>query len=179
MQLTEHFDIEEFLASETATRMGIINVPTNKDVERLTVTARGMEHVRLLLGVPVLILSGLRCLELNAVVGGAMTREALEDLLRDTAIAEVREFCKIRLRKGEFGLHISQHVRGESANWHAPKFGTPLTICRALEASDLRFDQLIYEYGWVHTSFVDYRVPRREVLTKKKGTKGYLTGIVE
>lgn len=179
MQLTEHFDLEEFLASETATRLGIMNVPTNQDIEHLKVTARGMEHVRLLLGVPTLILSGLRVLDLNTVVGGAMTLDALEDVVRMTAIEEVRETARIRLRKGDYGKSISQHVRGESTNFHAPRFGSPLKICRAIEASDLEFDQLIYEYGWVHTSFVDYRQSRREVLTKKRGTKGYLPGIVE
>ena len=176
MQLTEHFGLEELCASETATRMGIDNVPTDDDVKRLTCTARGLENVRVLLGAPILVLSGLRVLELNAVTGGAMTKEALESVFNDTQLDEVREVCKIRLRKGDYGTSISQHVRGESANWHAPKFGTPLKICRAIESSDLRFDQLIYEYTWVHTSFVDYREPRREVLTKQRG-KGYTAGL--
>lgn len=143
MQLTEHFWLEEFLTSETAQRKDIDNVPPPIVLEKLKTTARGMEHVRLLLGVPVLVLSGYRSSELNAEIGGA---------------------------------RASQHVRGEACDFHAPRFGDPLAICRALEGSDIRFDQLIWEGGWVHISFVDDRRPLGEVLTWTRD-RGYRPGI--
>jgi len=40
-------------------------------------------------------------------------------------------------------------------------------------ASDLQFDQLIYEYGgWVHISYVTDRAPRRQALMIGKWTAG-------
>lgn len=143
MNLTEHFTLAELTVSETAERKGIDNTPPPSVIERLKTTARGMEHVRLVLGVPVFVLSGYRSPALNLEVGGSKA---------------------------------SQHMHGEACDFHAPRYGDPLAICRALEASDVRFDQLIWEGGWVHISFVDYRKPRREVLTWKRG-QGYSAGL--
>lgn len=140
--LTEHFTLEAMIATS---HRDIDNTPSPEIVEKLKVTARGLEHVRVLLGVPILINSGYRCQALNDAVGGSRQ---------------------------------SQHMRGEAADFIAPAFGTPLAICRVLEASDLRFDQLIDEGGWVHCSFVDDRKPRRSVQTWRKG-RGYDTGLTQ
>lgn len=142
MQLTEHFTLEELTATS---HREIDNTPPGEIVDKLKCTARGLEHVRLLLGVPVLVNSGYRCPALNDAVGGAAD---------------------------------SQHMKGEAADFIAPAYGTPFEICKLLEASDLRFDQLIFEGTWVHCSFVDYRPPRRSILTWKKG-RGYDAGLIE
>ena len=134
MWLSEHFSLAEFTA--TSDRSGIDNTPDAATLERLKYTARHMEHVRLVLGVPIIILSGLRVIELNVLKGGAMTAEALRQVGRETRIDAVRDACIARLRDGQFGAHVSQHVDGEAVNWHAPKFGTPFECCRAIEASD-------------------------------------------
>ena len=140
-QLTEHFSLAELTVTS---HRDIDNTPPGHIVDHLKVTARGLEHVRLLLGTPLLINSGYRCPALNDAVGGALA---------------------------------SQHMRGEAADFIAPAFGTPFEICRAIEASDLRFDQLIFEGTWVHASFVDDRMPRRSVLTWRKG-QGYEVGLI-
>jgi hypothetical protein len=176
MQISEHFHLEEFTASETAERKGINNEPPPAVIEKLKVTARGNEHVRLILGVPILVLSGYRSLEVNAVIGGAMTKDALEQVMVETMIEEVRQVCRNRLAHGEFSKDISQHCYGEADDFHAPRYGSPLAICRAIDGSDVRFDQLILEGGWVHVSFVDDRKPRGEVLTWKRGA-GYTPGL--
>ena len=142
MQLSEHFSLEELTATS---HREIDNTPPIDIIDQLKCTARGLEHVRLLLGVPVLINSGYRSPAVNAAVGGS---------------------------------EKSQHMKGEAADFIAPKFGTPFEVCRLLEASDLRFDQLIFEQSWAHVSFVDYRPPRRSVLTWKKG-QGYSSGLTE
>jgi zinc D-Ala-D-Ala carboxypeptidase len=143
MNLTEHFTLDELTVSETAARKGIDNDPPPAVLERLKYTARGLEHIRLILGVPLIITSGYRSPALNAEVGGS---------------------------------NNSQHTRGEAADFIAPRFGTPLEVCNALTASDVRFDQLIWEGGWVHVSFTDARTPRREILTWKRG-QGYSVGL--
>lgn len=141
MQLTEHFSLEELIATS---HRAIDNTPPPETVDKLRVTARGLEHVRLLLGTTVIVTSGYRCPALNDAVGGAPD---------------------------------SQHMRGEAADFIAPAYGTPYAICSLLAASDLRYDQLIFEGTWVHISFVDYRLPRRSLLTWRHG-QGYEVGLI-
>ena len=140
MILSEHFSLEELTLTS---HREIDNTPPDGLLPKLQCLARGLEHVRLILGVPVLVTSGYRCPALNALVGGQAN---------------------------------SQHQQGEAADFIAPRYGNPLSICRALVASDVRFDQLIDEGAWVHVSFVDYRMPRREVLTYRRG-QGYSAGL--
>lgn len=60
----------------------------------------------------------------------------------------------------------SQHTVGLAADFVAPEFGTPRSVVRHLmeRAGEIRFDQVIWEGGWVHISFVP-GAPRSEVLT--------------
>lgn len=132
------FHLDEFLHSQTAQRKGISNAPTPAHLENITrLLAPGMQRVRDLLRVPVLISSGYRSLALNRAVGGSAT---------------------------------SQHCEGLAADFTAPAFGSPRRICEHIlaNASEIRFDQLIYEGTWVHISFVA-AAPRHEVLTAHFG----------
>jgi hypothetical protein len=141
MNLTEHFTLEEFTASQTAARLGINNTPDPEALANLHNTAAGMELVRTFLGgVPVKISSGYRCLALNAAVGSRTT---------------------------------SQHVTGCACDFTAPEYGTPEHIVRDLMASDVPYDQLIFEFGtWVHISFSPQN--RRQALTiDHDGTRAF------
>lgn len=138
-----HFDLAQMTVSETAVRQGIENIPPRVVLEKLRYTARMLEHVRLVLGVPMIVTSGYRSPALNVAVGGSSN---------------------------------SQHSRGEAADFIAPRFGNPRAVCKALEASDIRFDQLIDEEGWTHISFVSDRQPRREILTWRRGV-GFSVGL--
>lgn len=54
------------------------------------------------------------------------------------------------------GRPMSQHVKGEAADFISPGFGTPLLVVGALRDSGIEYDQLLLEYGrWVHISFAD------------------------
>lgn len=68
--LTEHFTLEELIASDTAKEKGIDNTPSPEIVDALVSTARHLEQVRALFGRPLVITSGYRCPELNRAVGG-------------------------------------------------------------------------------------------------------------
>lgn len=66
------------------------------------------------------------------------------------------------------GSATSQHRFGQAADFRAPDFGDPKTICRAImdAAAKINFDQLIWEGRWVHCSFAAPGVPpRHQVLT--------------
>jgi hypothetical protein len=72
MKLTDHFNLNEFTASQTATRHGINNTPSQVATERLRMLATTLEQVRSLLGNnSIRISSGYRCLALNRAIGSS------------------------------------------------------------------------------------------------------------
>ena len=71
MKLSPHFSLDEFTASQTATRRGIDNTPPPAVIETLKRTALGMEGIRAVLGAPIIISSGYRSPALNRSIGGA------------------------------------------------------------------------------------------------------------
>lgn len=114
------------------------------------------------------------------------TREALLNL-KDTAerMEEVRALLGVSIlvnsgyrspavNAAVGGSKTSAHMSGHAVDFIAPRFGTPLQICRKIEASGIKFDQAIEEGTWVHLSF-DPRM-RRQVLTKVPGG-GYASGL--
>jgi hypothetical protein len=60
------------------------------------------------------------------------------------------------------GSH-SPHSWGLAADFHVPEFGSPLAVCRAIVISKLEWDQLIYEFNWVHLGIVKYRRYRPKI----------------
>ena len=58
-----------------------------------------------------------------------------------------------RLNRAVGGSETSGHPEGYCEDFWCPAFGTPLDVVHRLAASDLKFDQLIYEHTWVHISF--------------------------
>jgi zinc D-Ala-D-Ala carboxypeptidase len=73
MRLSEHFSLAEATASQTATRLGINNDPPPAILDNMQRAAKNMEHVRALLGCPILVSSWYRCLRLNRAVGSGDT----------------------------------------------------------------------------------------------------------
>lgn len=145
MKLSEHFNLNEFTISQTATRKGIDNTPPEPVIERLRMLAATLERVRGLLGnSPIRISSGYRSKELNRAIGSSDN---------------------------------SAHVLGYAVDFTCPIFGTPKEVANEIAASNIKFDQIIFEQNWVHLS-VDPR-NRREVLTAtfKNGKAYYSKGI--
>lgn len=63
------------------------------------------------------------------------------------------------------GVATSAHCFGRAADFICPSFGSPLAVCKAISQSDIRFDQLIFEFGaWTHIAWSP-GIPRRQVLT--------------
>lgn len=83
VKLSKYFDLEEFLVSEAAARLGINNVPTSGIHLRLERLAETMDEVRELLGHPVIITSGYRSFELNAAIGGVPHSDHIKGLAAD------------------------------------------------------------------------------------------------
>lgn len=70
-KLTEHFTLEELTFSQTATRKGINNEPSEKVKANLEVLAKGLERVRAVILSPIHISSGYRSPALNKLIGGS------------------------------------------------------------------------------------------------------------
>lgn len=68
------------------------------------------------------------------------------------------------------GAKQSAHMDGFAADFICPAFGDPLSIVKAIEASDIKFDKCIQEGTWVHISFAP--AMRRELLTAHFGPNG-------
>lgn len=76
----------------------------------------------------------------------------------------------------------SQHPKGEAVDFISPKFGTPEEICRKIITNKdlINFDQLIFEYTWVHISWnsIPGSVQRGQVLTLLSSGK-YAAGLTD
>ena len=70
-KLTENFTLEELTFSQTATRKGINNEPSDTVKANLQVLAQGLERIRAILLCPLHISSGYRSVELNKLIGGS------------------------------------------------------------------------------------------------------------
>jgi zinc D-Ala-D-Ala carboxypeptidase len=156
MNLSPHFTLAEFVASNKARELNIDNSLPAELMANARATCEMLERIRDVLcsraayTVPMLLSSGYRCSPLNVAVRGSKN---------------------------------SDHLRAQAADWRAPSFGSPLQICRVLAplVSVLGIGQLIYEgpddRRWVHVST---RLPEKmvnRVITI--GPEGPMLGIQE
>lgn len=153
MNLTPHFTVEEFTASDVAERRTIDNsLPATLLLEAQR-TCEMMERIRARLArltgqeVPIVITSGYRCLELNRAIGSADS---------------------------------SDHVRALAVDFKAGRFGSAFQISKLLAplVGELEIGQLIHEYGsWVHVSTRRPDKQLNRIITiSRRGTE---VGIVE
>ena len=126
-KITDNFTLEEFTRSETAERIGIQNVPGNREkLAIVNLCAKLLQPLRDIYGKPIRINSGYRCPELNKAVGGVATSQHCKgeasDLAIDGKAGDLLELIEehhlpfdqaILYRKRNF-LHVSLKVEGEN-----------------------------------------------------------------
>jgi len=133
VNLTEHFTLDEFVASPTATARGIDNTPPPAIIEALRNTAEHMEIVRAALGgKAITINSGYRSPALNTAVGSKPTSDHCKGWAVDfvcPAFGTPEDICHrlvnsdVRYKQLIFEhtwVHISFDLLGELAG-HRPK----------------------------------------------------------
>ncbi len=139
-QLTDHFFLREFLSSETAARLGQEIVPSAEEIANITRLCKTLlEPIRVKLGKPLVVTSGLRPLWLNLQIGGSTNSAHMHGLAADVKVVGMTPevFCR----------WIQMHM----------------------EAEDWPIDQCILEFppnGWTHLSVRD--APRAQFLTARK-----------
>lgn len=131
--ISRNFAMSEFVVSHTATRLAIDNTPSATIIATLT----------------------------NVLIPAM---QQIRDMLGEPVIVKSGYRCP-HLNAVVRGAPNSDHLTGHAADFVAPAFGDPLKICRFLlaEQPTLKWDQLIFEVGWVHISFNVRR--RNQVLT--------------
>lgn len=87
LMLSEHFSLDEFVISATALALNITNSPGSNELANLRFLCREvLEPARRVLGEPIHITSGYRCLALNRAVGGVAQSYHVRGLAADLHI---------------------------------------------------------------------------------------------
>ena len=81
--MTEHFTLNEFLRSDTASRYKIDNTPNKEQLENIEFVARQLEIIRSYYNKPMFISSGFRTKELNTLLKGSKTSQHMQGLAVD------------------------------------------------------------------------------------------------
>ena len=152
MNFPSHFTEAELTLSQTATRNGIDNTPSDEIRLNLVRLAWFLESLRTKLNAHygkavITVSSGYRCPELNKAIGGSET---------------------------------SAHMKGLAADINVPGL-KPIVVARFINNNMVEegFDQVIHEFGrWVHIGLCE-GVPRLQELTaiKEDGRAVYKTGL--
>jgi hypothetical protein len=153
MQLTSNFSLKELTVSETATRKGLDNTPSEAITANLKTLAETiLQPLREHYGKSVKVNSGYRSPDVNASVGGSKTSDHCKGQAADIEIAGV--------------------ANGELANYIASNFKFTQVILEF-------YTQGIPDSGWVHVSY-DANDLKCQTLTavKKDGKTVYLPGLV-
>ena len=124
----KYFSISELTSSATALREGIDNTPTESAYHLLHVLVEQLlDPIREAWGEPIVVSSGYRCPELNALVGGAQYSHHLLGCAADLIAGNRADHRRL------FKLIVQMEQTGQ-----------------------IRFTQLIAEdnYRWLHISYV-------------------------
>ena len=152
MNLTDNFTLEEFTKSQTATRLGIVNKPTQQHIFAMRkLCTYVLEPLRAHFGRPVRLSSGYRSARLNAQIGGSQTSQHSKGEAADIEVDGVSNH--------EVAEYIRDHLPFDQLILEGAKRGVPKS-------------------GWVHVSYGPRM--RRQVLTAKfKGGKAtYYVGLL-
>jgi hypothetical protein len=155
--ISSHFTWYEAINSETAKRQGIDNEPSESEEDNIIYTGRQMENIRAVLGAPIHVSSWYRNFETNKLVGGSKQSDHL------------------------LGLAVDFIVLGQDPFYTCTRIQNYFTTLGVQDLHVYGFNQLIYEFSWVHISWkrrTPGSVAKMEVLTYDAANQHYLPGIV-
>lgn len=107
-QITKNFNLQEFIQSDTADRLGIDNTPSEQAVKNITLLCtKLLQPLRDLCAKPLYINSGYRCEELNKAVGGVESSQHRQGLAADVRCEGLTP-CELANRVIGSGLNYDQ-----------------------------------------------------------------------
>jgi zinc D-Ala-D-Ala carboxypeptidase len=99
--------------------------------------------------------------------------EEVRKLLNSKPILISSGYRGVALNTAVKGSKSSQHTTGEACDFTCPSFGTPADIVKAIVNSDIKYDQIILEFGsWVHISFSP-KNRKQALIIDSNGTREY------
>jgi hypothetical protein len=108
----------------------------------------------------------------------ATVMERIRTLLGDRPIVAHSGYRSAEVNRAVGGVETSAHCHGLACDFVCPAFGTPAEAALVILKSDIDYDQLILEYGWVHIGLAQEGASsRREALTKRSQRAEYESGI--
>lgn len=127
MQISKNFTWEEFTASDTAKKLGILNQIIDWEVRDnvIALVENVLQPLRDAWGKPITINSGYRCPKLNKEGGGVPTSQHVKGQAADCGVDDPLALARLLLDLGlEFDqaivypifLHISYKADGENRN---------------------------------------------------------------
>lgn len=103
MNLSQHFTLNEATQSDTATRLGIDNTPSQTVIDTIKKAAVQLEAVRELLDKPIRINSWYRCKQLNRAIGSLDTSAHTQGWAIDFVCPDYgtpKQICEAIIRSG-------------------------------------------------------------------------------
>ena len=115
--------------------------------------------------------------QLENMVTVARNMEKVRDVLGGKGI-RVNSWLRLpEVNVAVGGSKVSSHMDGWAVDFTCAGFGDPYAVCKAIEASGIKFDQMIHEFGrWTHISFAPQM--RQQALTIFKPDNKYKAGIL-
>jgi hypothetical protein len=150
MQLSEHFELAEFIRSSTAKRASISNMPTDAHLENIKLLCeKVLEPIRVHFARPIILSSGYRSAALNRAVGGSSSSQHCSGEAADIDMDETN------VTNAQIFNYIKDNLEFDQLIW---EFGT-----------DTNPD-------WVHVSYESNGRQRKQILraVKKNGATSYL-----
>jgi zinc D-Ala-D-Ala carboxypeptidase len=152
MKLSKNFSLAELTKSQTAERMGIDNTPSDGEIDCLkSLCEQILQPVREHYGVPFIVNSGYRSVELCEAIGSSSKSQHAKGQAADFEVPNVSNYA--------LALWISESLDFDQLILECYKSGDPSS-------------------GWVHCSYRNDGENRKEILTYQKST-GYKLGLIE
>ena len=153
MKLSENFSLAEMIKSNTATRMGIDNSPSDEHLENLKLLCENvLQKVRDEHG-PVRVSSGYRSPDLNAAIGGSTASQHSKGQAADFECSSISNY--------DLAVWIHDNLDYDQLILEFYTAGEPTS-------------------GWIHVSYKDGG-NRKQALTavKENGKTVYKVGLIE
>ena len=119
MNLSKNFTLSEMIASSTAAKRGIKNIPDKGQIENLGKLCREvLQPVRDKINCPLIVTSGFRSPVLNHIVGGSATSQHLRGEAADIVSVNNLLLWQITIKMVEMGeIEVGQLINEKNLSW--------------------------------------------------------------